>query len=149
MSHVKLWCLELLFTPRGQVSPCYSLLNTTTATQAVWLSTGLSLLPFCPHRGQLSQPQCSTWGTQRHSPITASEGWGGGDHAMSQKGAYTSHLRVISARWGMSLCAAWLVPAPGSPCATISSDLAKGASPSSPSAMVRWAGTAQTWQHTG
>lgn len=88
MSHVKLWCLELLFIPGGQVRPCYSLVNTITAIQAVWLSASSSLLPFCPHRGQLSQPQCSTWGTQRHSPITASEGLGG-NHAMSQKGAYT------------------------------------------------------------
>lgn len=88
MSHVKLWCLKLLFIPGGQVRPCYSLVNTITAIQAVWLSASSSLLPFCPHRGQLSQPQCSTWGTQRHSPITASEGLAG-NHAMSQKGAYT------------------------------------------------------------
>lgn len=91
MSHVRLWCPELPFTPGGQVCPCYSLVNMTTAIQAAWLAAGLSLLPPCPHRGQLSQQQCSTQGTWPHAPIAAvpgvSEGLGG---TLDQEGTCTS-----------------------------------------------------------
>lgn len=115
MSHVRFWVgvpgAPLYCRSTGMPSPLSGEL--ITAIQAAWLAAGTSLLPPCPHCGQLSQQESGTQGTWPHLSITAfpraSEGLGGGHRLGGHLSLFRhwggcsflcSCLCVISARRG-------------------------------------------------